>query len=185
MEWQLRIWNQLIPHLPAGRVGLWAPASSLPAPLPTPPEVLLLRTALDTPSPTQGAALQALVVLAGATPPCPWPNFLAQLAPLAAPNAPLLVLVPRTGLVALHQAGWENHATAAEWENHLRQAGWPIFTTTLLGGSAWPAAWATAACRLYVAQRADRSGTPLKVQFKRKTSGTVAGTAPATGPLPC
>jgi hypothetical protein len=185
MTWPHRLWQEVAPHLPAGRVGIWAPEESFVLPLPAPEGCLLEYHNLNSPTLPQGSAYETLLVIAGGEPVLPWADFLAQLAPLAAPNAPLLLVAPRTGLVALHQAGWENAMTNKAWKEVLTQSGWPVFTTTLLGGCAWPHAWATAACRLYVARRKGSGGLPTKVQFKRKASGTGAGSAATTGPTVC
>lgn len=180
-DWRNRLWAEVVPYLPAGRVALWAAPETLPATLDVLSETLLVRTALDATKPPKGTAFNALVVVASGTPPLPWDEFLQALAPLAGPQAPLLLLVPRTGLVALHQTGWENPHPATFWENTLRSAGWGALSSTYVGGCAWPHPWASAACRLYVAQRRGGGGG-VRIQFKRKTSA--AGTA-STKPLPC
>ena len=178
MHWQHRLWHTVIPHLPSGRVGVWAPAQALPAGLAIPDNTLLEQHDLTDPQLPKGPAYDGLLVLTGGIPTVAWPDFLAQLGTLAAPHAPLLLLTPRKGLVALHQPGWETSTPHPHWPSVLTAAGWPTQTTALLGGDAWPAAWATAACRLYVARRMG-GGAPLKVQFKRKVSGTAAATGVA------
>jgi hypothetical protein len=141
----------------------------------------LVRTALDAPKPPKGTAFNALVVVASGAPSLPWPEFFQALAPLAGPQAPLLLLVPRTGLVALHQTGWDNTYPAIFWENALRASGWGALSSTFVGGCAWPAPWASAACRLYVAQRRGGGGNAVQLQFKRNVSGTAA----SAKALPC
>lgn len=180
-DWQSRLWSEVIPHLPAGRVALWAEANALPIELPTPPETLLVRSALSTEKPPKGTAFNALVVIAAGTPALPWEEFLQALAPLAAPQAPLLLLTPRGGLVGFNKGGWQPTLPPRVWEETLRNAGWGAFSTAYLGGLSWPSPWASAACRLYVAQR--RGGGGMRVQFKRKASAEVATSANA--PLPC
>lgn len=176
-DWPLRLWAELTPYLPAGRVALWADDAALPPNLITPPETLLVRTPLSSPKPPKGAACTALVVVATHPPAICWPDFLAQISPLAGPQAPLLLLVPRTGLMALNEAGWPkaNAHPHAFWEDTLRASGWGAFSCAYVGGCAWPAPWASAACRLYVAHR---RGSGTKIQFNRKTSGTASSTKP-------
>ena len=180
MHWQHRLWHTVVPHLPSGRVGVWAPPQALPPNLMNPEHTLLEHHTLANPTLPKVAAYDGLLVIAGGIPAVPWVEFLGQLGTLATPHAPLLLLTPRTGLVALHQPGWEAPTPPPHWPTLLQTAGWPAHTTALLGGDAWPAAWATAACRLYVARRMG-GATPLKVQFKRKASGTAA----ATGVVGC
>jgi hypothetical protein len=176
MEWVERLWQELTPHLPAGRVGLWAPPACRPTHWACPAPSLPCWHNPAEPAPPSGAALQGLLLLGCGPTPLPWPALLAALPPLLAPQAPLLLLLPRQGLVALRETGWASPYTPRQWRRVLHTACWQVEREILLGGIGWPGPWATAALRLYVCQRQGVI-PPARLQFNSKRGGT----APATG----
>jgi hypothetical protein len=175
MEWHDQLWQEICPHLPAGRVGLWVPPACRPTPSFHVAQTLLEFHNPSLPSPPSGGAYQGLLVLGVGQVALPWPAFLAQLPPLLAPQAPLLLLAPRRGLVQLREAAWRSPYRARGWQRVLRAAGWQVTEDVLLGGSSWPSPWATAACRLYCCQR-QGVVPPTRLQFSSKRAGTAAAT---------
>ncbi len=173
MDWQQRLWQELVPHLPHGRVGLWAPLACQPAAFACPDHLLPHWHDLLAPAPPHGSALQGLVILGCGQPALGWTEFLTQLSPLLAPQAPLLVLVPRRGLVQLPALTWQSPYGHRAWQKILLQAGWRISAQHFLGGTAWPSPWASAACRLYTC---SPQGTipPRRVQFNSSRTGVAA-----------
>ncbi|MCA3244558.1 MAG: hypothetical protein INF43_04555 [Alphaproteobacteria bacterium] len=176
MEWVERLWQELTPHLPAGQVGLWVPPTCRPINFTCPATTLPSWHDPAAPAPPGGSALQGLLMFGCGPTPLPWPAMLAALPPFLAPQAPLLLLVPRQGLVALREPGWTNPYSTRQWRRVLHAAGWQVAREVFLGGSSWPGPWATAALRLYVCQRRGLV-PPARLQFSSKRGGT----APATG----
>jgi len=179
MEWQERLWQTITPTLPAGRVGLWIAPPCRPVAWKLPPTVLPHWHDPAAPTPATGAALQGLLLLGCGPTALPWPALLGQLAPLLAPQAPLLLLVPRGGLVALPSPAWHSSPPAQGWRRALVQTGWRVEQQCLLGGASWPGPWATAALRLYGCQRdglIPATRLPTRLQFNSRRAGTASAT---------
>ncbi len=176
MDWQDRLWQSVTPHLPAGRVGLWVVPACRPTQWVMPVTTLPSWHDPAEPTPPAGAALQGLLVLACGQATLPWPTLLAQLPPLLAPQAPLLMLIPRGGLIGLRQPSWANRRSYGRWQRDLYDAGWQVQQKALLGGTSWPGPWATAALRLLICQPHGMV-PPRRIQFSSKRGGT----APANG----
>jgi hypothetical protein len=175
MEWQDQLWQEIGPHLPAGRVGLWVAPACRPTAQFHAVHTLPEFHNPSLPKPPSGAAYQGLLLLGVGQAVLPWPALLAQLHPLLAPQAPLLLLTPRHGLVQLPKAVWHSPYRHRGWQRILRAAGWQITEDILLGGCSWPGPWVTAACRLYVCQRKGVI-PPTRLQFNSKRAGTAAAT---------
>jgi hypothetical protein len=172
--WQHRLWAEVTPHLPAGRVGVWAMSNLLPNPLVAPVATLLEEHNLQQLTHPSGAALQGVILLGAGAPAAGWPSVLATAHSLLAPGAPLLLLAPRQGLLQLPDTAWHSPLNQRAWRQVLRRARFTINHQHYVGGGN---AVITAACHLWVCGKAaNQVGgvPPTRLQFNSKLRGTAA-----------
>jgi hypothetical protein len=174
-DWRLRLWADIASRLPAGRVGVWACPTVWLTELPSPPGTLLEHVNLTDPHLPAGAALDALVLVMAGRAAAPWPAVLQAALQQLAPEASCFLLSPRGGMVALQEPGWQPEVSSGCLAGWLQAAGLKVRERRYIGGAAWPHPWATAACTLWICQRAGVV-PPQRLQFSRKESGTATAT---------